>query len=161
MSSLLFTHPHHILCVKPKGKVGTKGKKQIHEENEATLKFYTRVILGANVSTFLLAEVPVTSFAALLSLRWETDVVWCLMHQAGSLQISLTLGMFMSLSPQAIYAAVNLLLFYSSSTFWTWVRKLSPVWSLMFRWTFIHFITDATQQYLLLCSSFDLRMPLL
>lgn len=34
---------------KPKGKVGTKGKKQIFEENEATLKFYTRVILGANV----------------------------------------------------------------------------------------------------------------
>uniref|UniRef100_A0A668RCE2 Transmembrane protein 208 n=1 Tax=Oreochromis aureus TaxID=47969 RepID=A0A668RCE2_OREAU len=33
----------------PKGKVGTKGKKQIYEENEATLKFYTRVILGANV----------------------------------------------------------------------------------------------------------------
>ncbi|XP_072516404.1 transmembrane protein 208 isoform X1 [Salminus brasiliensis] len=32
----------------PKGKIGTKGKKQIHEENEATLKFYTRVILGAN-----------------------------------------------------------------------------------------------------------------
>lgn len=35
----------------PKGKVGTKGKKQIYEENEATLKFYTRVILGANVRT--------------------------------------------------------------------------------------------------------------
>ncbi|XP_076879190.1 transmembrane protein 208 [Brachyhypopomus gauderio] len=32
----------------PKGKVGTKGKKQIHEENKATLKFYIRVILGAN-----------------------------------------------------------------------------------------------------------------
>ncbi|KAK2868927.1 hypothetical protein Q7C36_000798 [Tachysurus vachellii] len=32
----------------PKGKVGTKGKKQIHEENKATLKFYTRVIIGAN-----------------------------------------------------------------------------------------------------------------
>ncbi|XP_076027386.1 transmembrane protein 208 [Genypterus blacodes] len=53
----------------PKGKVGTKGKKQIYEENEATLKFYTRVILGAN----------------------------------------------------AIYAAVNLLVFYGSSTFWTWL----------------------------------------
>uniref|UniRef100_A0A4W5M8Y9 Transmembrane protein 208 n=1 Tax=Hucho hucho TaxID=62062 RepID=A0A4W5M8Y9_9TELE len=52
----------------PKGKVGTKGKKQIYEENEATLKFYTRVILGAN----------------------------------------------------AIYTALNLLVFYSSSTFWTW-----------------------------------------
>ncbi|KAF3686659.1 Transmembrane protein 208 [Channa argus] len=32
----------------PKGKVGTKGKKQIYEENEATLTFYTRIILGAN-----------------------------------------------------------------------------------------------------------------
>ncbi|XP_077374306.1 transmembrane protein 208 [Festucalex cinctus] len=53
----------------PKGKVGTKGKKQIFEENEATLKFYTRVILGAN----------------------------------------------------AIYVAVNLLIFYNSSTFWTWL----------------------------------------
>ncbi|KAK6294800.1 transmembrane protein 208-like [Coregonus clupeaformis] len=52
----------------PKGKVGTKGKKQIYEENEETLKFYTRVILGAN----------------------------------------------------AIYTALNLLVFYSSSTFWTW-----------------------------------------
>ncbi|KAK9542361.1 hypothetical protein VZT92_000231 [Zoarces viviparus] len=53
----------------PKGKVGTKGKKQIYEENEATQKFYTRVILGAN----------------------------------------------------AIYVAVNLLVFYSSSTFSTWL----------------------------------------
>ncbi|KAI9518901.1 hypothetical protein NQZ68_033384 [Dissostichus eleginoides] len=53
----------------PKGKVGTKGKKQIYEENEATLKFYTRVILGAN----------------------------------------------------AIYAAVNLLVFHSSSSFSTWL----------------------------------------
>lgn len=56
----------------PKGKVGTKGKKQIYEENEATLKFYTRVILGAN----------------------------------------------------AIYGAVNLLVFYSSSTFWTWLHLM-------------------------------------
>ncbi|XP_012690966.1 transmembrane protein 208 [Clupea harengus] len=53
----------------PKGKVGTKGKKQIYEENDATMKFYTRVILGAN----------------------------------------------------AIYAGINLLLFYNSSTFSTWL----------------------------------------
>ncbi|XP_033013016.1 transmembrane protein 208 [Lacerta agilis] len=32
----------------PKGKVGTKGKKQIFEENKDTLKFYLRIILGAN-----------------------------------------------------------------------------------------------------------------
>ncbi|XP_010899460.1 transmembrane protein 208 [Esox lucius] len=56
----------------PKGKVGTKGKKQIFEENDATLKFYTRVILGAN----------------------------------------------------AIYIAINLVVFYSSSTFWTWFALL-------------------------------------
>nr|XP_020461331.1 transmembrane protein 208 [Monopterus albus] len=59
----------------PKGKVGTKGKKQIMEENKATLKFYIRIILGAN----------------------------------------------------AIYAAVNLVVFYSSSTFWTWMM---PVFAL-------------------------------
>uniref|UniRef100_A0A671KVU6 Transmembrane protein 208 n=1 Tax=Sinocyclocheilus anshuiensis TaxID=1608454 RepID=A0A671KVU6_9TELE len=59
----------------PKGKVGTKGKKQIHEENQDTLKFYIRIILGAN----------------------------------------------------AIYAVVNLLLFYNSSTFWTWFFLLFAV----------------------------------
>ncbi|KAG1928214.1 transmembrane protein 208 [Pimephales promelas] len=57
----------------PKGKVGTKGKKQIYEENQDTLKFYCRIILGAN----------------------------------------------------AIYAAVNFLLY--SSTFWTWFSLLFAV----------------------------------
>ncbi|XP_040265994.1 transmembrane protein 208 [Bufo gargarizans] len=33
----------------PKGKVGTKGKKQIYEENKETLSFYLRIILGAMV----------------------------------------------------------------------------------------------------------------
>ncbi|KAM4613967.1 transmembrane protein 208 [Discoglossus pictus] len=33
----------------PKGKVGTKGKKQIYEENKETLSFYLRIILGATV----------------------------------------------------------------------------------------------------------------
>lgn len=42
--------PRPLPSLQPKGKVGTKGKKQIFEENESTLKFYTRVILGANVS---------------------------------------------------------------------------------------------------------------
>ncbi|XP_005664468.1 transmembrane protein 208 isoform X3 [Sus scrofa] len=34
----------------PKGKVGTRGKKQIFEENKETLKFYLRIILGANMA---------------------------------------------------------------------------------------------------------------
>ncbi|XP_073522760.1 transmembrane protein 208 isoform X1 [Phyllobates terribilis] len=32
----------------PKGKVATKGKKQIHEENKETLSFYLRIVLGAS-----------------------------------------------------------------------------------------------------------------
>lgn len=59
----------------PKGKVGTKGKKQIYEENETTLRFYTRVILGAN----------------------------------------------------AIYCFVNLLLFYASTSCWTWLLLVFAV----------------------------------
>lgn len=34
----------------PKGKAGTKGKKQIFEENRETLRFYLRIILAASVS---------------------------------------------------------------------------------------------------------------
>uniref|UniRef100_A0A672TNV8 Transmembrane protein 208 n=1 Tax=Strigops habroptila TaxID=2489341 RepID=A0A672TNV8_STRHB len=33
----------------PKGKAGTKGKKQIFEENRETLRFYLRIILAASV----------------------------------------------------------------------------------------------------------------
>ncbi|XP_005105819.1 transmembrane protein 208 [Aplysia californica] len=33
----------------PKGKQGTKGKKQIAEENKSTLSFYIKVIAAANV----------------------------------------------------------------------------------------------------------------
>ncbi|RLW01147.1 hypothetical protein DV515_00008138 [Chloebia gouldiae] len=53
----------------PKGKAGTKGKKQIFEENRETLRFYLRIILGAS----------------------------------------------------AVYAAVNLVIFYSAASAWTWV----------------------------------------
>lgn len=48
----------HVILLQPKGKVGTRGKKQIFEENRETLKFYLRIILGANVSVCLLASVP-------------------------------------------------------------------------------------------------------
>ncbi|XP_067853759.1 transmembrane protein 208 isoform X1 [Heptranchias perlo] len=66
------------------GKVGTKGKKQIYEENKETLKFYLRIILGAN----------------------------------------------------AIYGAVNVFLFYSSVTFWTWglLAFALVVYSFSYRW---------------------------
>ena len=48
---------HLFILLQPKGKVGTRGKKQIFEENKETLKFYLRIILGANVSACLLVAV--------------------------------------------------------------------------------------------------------
>uniref|UniRef100_A0A8C2THJ0 Transmembrane protein 208 n=1 Tax=Coturnix japonica TaxID=93934 RepID=A0A8C2THJ0_COTJA len=53
----------------PKGKAGTKGKKQIFEENRDTLRFYLRIILGAS----------------------------------------------------AVYAVVNLVVFYPAASAWTWL----------------------------------------
>lgn len=38
----------------PKGKQGTKGSKQIAEENQATLKFYRNIILVTNVSIMVM-----------------------------------------------------------------------------------------------------------
>lgn len=42
-----------LFSFQPKGKQGTKGAKQIVEENKSTLKFYQYVIGGVNVSNFL------------------------------------------------------------------------------------------------------------
>lgn len=50
--------------------MGTRGKKQIFEENKETLKFYLRIILGANVSASLLASVPTQCSIALNSVWW-------------------------------------------------------------------------------------------
>ncbi|XP_053126558.1 transmembrane protein 208 [Hemicordylus capensis] len=49
----------------PKGKVGTKGKRQIFEENKDTLKFYLRIILGANAIYGLVNLVVFYSAASL------------------------------------------------------------------------------------------------
>lgn len=58
---------HLIILLQPKGKVGTRGKKQIFEENKETLKFYLRIILGANVSAWLLVAVPTQGLTILCS----------------------------------------------------------------------------------------------
>ncbi|XP_055992620.1 transmembrane protein 208 [Sorex fumeus] len=51
----------------PKGKVGTRGKKQIFEENRETLKFYLRIILGANAIYCLVTLVVFYSSASFWS----------------------------------------------------------------------------------------------
>ena len=40
----------YFLFYQPKGKQGTRGAKQIAEENKETLNFYIKVIAGVNVS---------------------------------------------------------------------------------------------------------------
>ena len=37
----------------PKGKQGTRGQKQIVEENKSTLLFYKYILLGVNVNGIL------------------------------------------------------------------------------------------------------------
>ncbi|XP_033373099.1 transmembrane protein 208 isoform X2 [Parus major] len=52
----------------PKGKAGTKGKKQIFEENRETLRFYLRIILGASVVFFFSLVVYGTSYRSMNSM---------------------------------------------------------------------------------------------
>ncbi|XP_066183769.1 transmembrane protein 208 isoform X2 [Sylvia atricapilla] len=52
----------------PKGKAGTKGKKQIFEENRETLRFYLRIILGASVAFFFSLVVYGTSYRSMNSM---------------------------------------------------------------------------------------------
>uniref|UniRef100_A0A672SUJ5 Transmembrane protein 208 n=1 Tax=Sinocyclocheilus grahami TaxID=75366 RepID=A0A672SUJ5_SINGR len=87
----------------PKGKVGTKGKKQIHDENQNSLMFYCRIILGANV-------------------RHASEIQCAFINGFNCFEL-----IYLVYSFQAIYVAVNLLLFYNSSTFWTWFFLLFAV----------------------------------
>ncbi|MBN3293259.1 CNGB1 protein, partial [Polypterus senegalus] len=57
--------PKLLQIAEPKGKVGTKGKKQIFEENADTLKFYMRIILGANSWLLLALAVYVGSYRSM------------------------------------------------------------------------------------------------
>lgn len=82
------------MAPQPKGKAGTKGKKQILEENRETLRFYLRIILGASVSAAGAGQGPARGRAGLTP---------------------------PSLSPQAVYAVVNLVIFYPAASAWTWV----------------------------------------
>ncbi|XP_037264916.1 transmembrane protein 208 isoform X2 [Falco biarmicus] len=52
----------------PKGKAGTKGKKQIFEENRETLRFYLRIILGASLAFVFSSVVYGTSYRSMSSM---------------------------------------------------------------------------------------------
>uniref|UniRef100_A0A2I3GXL6 Transmembrane protein 208 n=4 Tax=Hominoidea TaxID=314295 RepID=A0A2I3GXL6_NOMLE len=72
----------------PKGKVGTRGKKQIFEENRETLKFYLRIILGANAIYCLVTLVffySSASFWAWLALGFSLAVYGASYHSMSSM----------------------------------------------------------------------------
>ncbi|XP_055268545.1 transmembrane protein 208 isoform X1 [Moschus berezovskii] len=72
----------------PKGKVGTRGKKQIFEENKETLKFYLRIILGANAIYCLVTLVffySSASFWAWMALVFSLAVYGASYHSMSSM----------------------------------------------------------------------------
>uniref|UniRef100_A0A286XQQ7 Transmembrane protein 208 n=1 Tax=Cavia porcellus TaxID=10141 RepID=A0A286XQQ7_CAVPO len=72
----------------PKGKVGTRGKKQIFEENKETLKFYLRIILGANAIYCLVTLVffySSASFWAWIALAFSLAVYGASYHSMSSM----------------------------------------------------------------------------
>uniref|UniRef100_A0A287CX17 Transmembrane protein 208 n=1 Tax=Ictidomys tridecemlineatus TaxID=43179 RepID=A0A287CX17_ICTTR len=74
--------------MQPKGKVGTRGKKQIFEENRETLKFYLRIILGANAIYCLVTLVVFyssASFWAWMALGFSLAVYGASYHSMSSM----------------------------------------------------------------------------
>ena len=72
----------------PKGKVGTRGKKQIFEENKETLQFYLRIILGANAIYCLVTLVffySSASFWAWMALGFSLAVYGASYHSMSSM----------------------------------------------------------------------------
>lgn len=57
---------------KPKGKQGTKGQKQIYEENQSTLKMYFYALVVVHVSNkFLCFRTQILVFTSLLHLTFS------------------------------------------------------------------------------------------
>jgi len=77
----------------PKGKIGTKGQKQIAEENTATLAFYTYVIGGVNVVYFVITFL----------MFWEEFTLWSQVQIAGVLLVYCMSYKFMSSMAVAKY----------------------------------------------------------
>ncbi|XP_072516405.1 transmembrane protein 208 isoform X2 [Salminus brasiliensis] len=116
----------------PKGKIGTKGKKQIHEENEATLKFYTRVILGANF-LFLFALVvyigSYRSMAAMAKPAFAGD--GSLLD--GGIDLNMEQGMAEHLKDAILLTAIVQVLSTLSPYFW-YFWLLAPARALQLLW---------------------------
>ncbi|XP_078132738.1 transmembrane protein 208 isoform X2 [Sander vitreus] len=116
----------------PKGKVGTKGKKQIYEENQATLKFYTRVILGANLLLVFALAVYVGSY------RSMSAMAKAVFAEDGSLldggiDLNMEQGMAEHLKDVILLTAIVQVLSTISSYFW-YLWLLAPARAVHLLW---------------------------
>lgn len=136
----------------PKGKVGTKGKRQIYEENEATLKFYIRIILGANaiyttinllifyssatISTWLLLMFALAVYVG--SYRSMSAMAKPVFAEDGSLldggiDLNMEQGMAEHLKDVILLTAIVQVLSIISSYFW-YLWLLAPARALHLLW---------------------------
>ncbi|XP_069757116.1 transmembrane protein 208 isoform X2 [Narcine bancroftii] len=114
------------------GKVGTKGKKQIFEENKETLKFYLRIILGANV--LLGFALVVYSF----SYRWMQGMAQPIFSEDntlldGGIDLNMEQGMAEHLKDIILLTAILQVLGCASTYFW-YLWLLAPGRALYLLW---------------------------
>ncbi|KAJ8303614.1 hypothetical protein KUTeg_020010 [Tegillarca granosa] len=84
----------------PKGKQGTKGQKQIVEENKSTLNFYFYIVTGVNVVYFALSYL----------FFWETFTFGYMCLASLALSVSLGSYKFLSMMAKAKYSETGVLL---------------------------------------------------
>ncbi|XP_047219720.1 transmembrane protein 208 isoform X2 [Girardinichthys multiradiatus] len=116
----------------PKGKVGTKGKKQIYEENEATLKFYTRVILGANLLLLFALAVYVGSYRSMSAMAKPAFAEDGGLLDGG-IDLNMEQGMAEHLKDVILLTAIVQVLSTISSYFW-YLWLLAPARALHLLW---------------------------
>ncbi|KAI3376932.1 hypothetical protein L3Q82_000171 [Scortum barcoo] len=116
----------------PKGKVGTKGKKQIYEENEATLKFYTRVILGANLLLAFALAVYVGSYRSMSAMAKPVFAEDGSLLDGG-IDLNMEQGMAEHLKDVILLTAIVQVLSAISSYFW-YLWLLAPARALHLLW---------------------------
>ncbi|KAA8595921.1 hypothetical protein FQN60_011212 [Etheostoma spectabile] len=115
----------------PKGKVGTKGKKQIYEENSATLKFYTRVILGANL-VYILDMVYVGSYRSMSAMAKPAFAEDGSLLDGG-IDLNMEQGMAEHLKDVILLTAIVQVLSTISSYFW-YLWLLAPARAIHLLW---------------------------
>ncbi|MGH0140092.1 UNVERIFIED_CONTAM: hypothetical protein FKN15_020091 [Acipenser sinensis] len=116
----------------PKGKVGTKGKKQIFEENASTLKFYMRVILGANCWLVFALAVYGGSYRSMTAMAKPTFAEDGSLLDGG-IDLNMEQGMAEHLKDVILLTAIIQVLSSISAYFW-YLWLMAPARALYLLW---------------------------